>query len=140
MNNNTSLTVIVAALFLVLAFIGNGTYMLLASEAWYWAVPGVPDTGPFNPHLVRDVGFVYVVSGLAFAIGLLRPEHRAGLWSVAAAWHLCHALFHVWEVIVGICGPEALARDFLGVTVPSLLAAALAIWAWRQGAGLPSAA
>ena len=136
----TPLWITIVAFLLIALFIANGTFMLVAPESWYWAVPGVPDTGPFNQHLIRDVGFVYVVTGIAFALGVLQPQHRVGLWGVSAAWHICHALFHVWEVIVGICGPEALARDFMGVTLPSILAVVLAVWSWRRSPALPSQA
>jgi hypothetical protein len=34
----------------------NGLAMLFASSTWWASVPGVSDTGPFNPHFVQDVG------------------------------------------------------------------------------------
>jgi hypothetical protein len=30
--------------------VANGLTMLLASSTWWTAVPGAPDTGPFNAH------------------------------------------------------------------------------------------
>src|SRR5581483_2403752 len=37
--------------------VANGVWMLLAPASWYYRLPaGVPDTGPLNPHFVRDVG------------------------------------------------------------------------------------
>jgi len=122
------------ATLLALLFVGNGVYMLVNPEAWYWAVPGVPDTGAFNPHFVRDIGFIYVFTGLAVAAGVVWPSQRLGLWCTAAAWHTAHALFHVWEVVVGICTPDALARDFAGVTLPAIIACVLVWWAKRNGA------
>jgi hypothetical protein len=47
--------------------IANGLAMLFASTAWWNSVPGVPDTGPFNPHFVQDVGAAFFVAGLALA-------------------------------------------------------------------------
>ncbi len=122
-----------AATALALLLVGNGTYMLANPEAWYWAVPGVPDTGAFNPHFIRDIGFVYFLSGIGVASGLLWPSQRLGLWSAVASWQVAHAGFHVWEVVVGICTPDALARDFAGVTLPALVACGLVWWAirWR---------
>jgi len=61
---------------------------------------------------------------------------RVALWGASALWLSGHALFHVWEVAVGICGPSALARDFPAVSLPALIALALATWAWRDGAPL----
>jgi hypothetical protein len=57
---------------------------------------------------------------------------RVTLWGAAALWLAGHALFHVWEVAVGICGPDALARDFLDVSLPAIIAASLAVWAARR--------
>jgi hypothetical protein len=51
----------------------------------------------------------------------------------AAAWLGAHALFHLWEVAAGICGPDAIPRDFIGVTLPALLALALAFFAAFRG-------
>lgn len=129
---NTSTIVTVVTILVAALFGFNGAYMLSNPESWYWAIDGVPDTGPFNPHFVRDIGFMYVVTGAAMVLGWLMPDQRLGLWGTAAAWHICHACFHVWEVVVGICGPEALVRDFVGVTLPSVLALTLAVYAYRQ--------
>ncbi len=40
------------ALVLALVMAGNSVAMLVAGPWWYGAVPGVPETGPFNPHFV----------------------------------------------------------------------------------------
>jgi len=113
------------ALLLGLAMLGNGVFMTISPEPWYWAVPGVPDRGPFNPHFVRDIGFIYVLMGALFIYGSVYTRHRLQLWLMPAAWLVCHAIFHVWEVVAGICGPESLIEDFAGVTLPALLAAGL---------------
>ena len=36
--------------------VANGLVMLFASSLWWNTVPGVPNTGPFSPHFVQDVG------------------------------------------------------------------------------------
>lgn len=115
------------ALVLVVLFLANSAYMLVAPESWYWAVDGVADTGAYNPHFIRDIGFIYLLSSAGLGAGLLWPGQRLGLWMMVAGWQVMHALFHVWEVVVGICGPEALLRDFVGVTLPALLLVMLVI-------------
>lgn len=110
----------------------NGAVMLVAPAPWYFAVPGVTSTGPFNQHFIRDIGLIYLLVGAALAAGAARPPLRAAFWSAAAAWLGGHALFHAWEVAVGVCGTSALARDFPAVTLPALVTAALAIWAIRD--------
>jgi hypothetical protein len=110
----------------------NGLFMLAAPLAWYELVPGVTDTGFFNQHFVRDIGIIQLFLGGAFLVGMLRPNRRLGLWSVATLWLLAHALFHFWEVAAGICAPSAIPRDFPAVTMPALFGIALVAWALRQ--------
>ncbi|SFT27569.1 hypothetical protein [Methylobacterium sp. yr668] len=111
---------------------GNGIFMLASPETWYFAVPGVTSTGPFNQHFLRDIGLIFVLIGTGFLYGAARPDSRALLWSMAAIWLSGHALFHFWEVAVGICGPEVLPRDFPAVTLPALIAVALSVWSLRH--------
>jgi hypothetical protein len=122
----------VAAALLGILMLGNGVFMTLAPEPWYWQVPGVPDRGPFNQHFVRDIGILYVLIGLAFAAGIVWVEQRVALWLLPSAWLASHALFHVWEVAVGICGPESMLEDFAGVTLPALIGVALVVHAARH--------
>src|SRR5215472_2018283 len=46
----------------------NALLMLAVPAAWYAAVPGVTQTGPFNPHFVRDIGAAYLVTGAALIL------------------------------------------------------------------------
>lgn len=107
----------------------NGLYMLWSPADWYFAVPGVTTTGPFNQHFIRDIGLIFLFMGTAFLIGAARAQYRIVLWATSTLWLWAHALFHFWEVAVGICGPDALARDFPAVTLPAILAALLTWWA-----------
>ena len=70
--------------------------------------------------------------GVAFIVGLLRPERRIGIWAAATLWLIAHALFHLWEVAVGICAPSVIPRDFPAVTLPALIGIALTLWAIRR--------
>lgn len=110
----------------------NGLFMLINPLAWYELVPGVTDTGFFNQHFVRDIGMIQLFLGIAFAVGMLVPERRIGLWAAATAWLSAHALFHFWEVAVGICSPSVLPRDFPAVTMPALFGIVLTVWAIRR--------
>jgi len=120
-----------AAIVFGAALAGNGIYMLVDPTGWYFAVPGVTTTGPFNQHFLRDIGLIFLLVGIAFVVGALRPAPRVALWGMGALWLSGHALFHVWEVAVGICGASALLRDFPAVTLPALVAIALTVWAAR---------
>ena len=120
------------AIVVGLGGLANGLFMLVSPVNWYFAVPGVTTTGPFNQHFLRDIGIIFLLLGAAFLIGAARLKYRVVLWAVATLWLSCHALFHFWEVAAGICGPSALARDFAAVTLPALIGAVLTFWAVRD--------
>jgi hypothetical protein len=58
----------------------NGVFMLTSPANWYFAVPGVTTTGPFNQHFVRDIGLVFRFIGMAFLVGASRysPKYPFG--------------------------------------------------------------
>jgi uncharacterized protein YjeT (DUF2065 family) len=132
------------AVYIMVAFNGlflslNGIFMLVAPLVWYEFVPGVTDTGFFNQHFIRDIGLIQLFLGIAFGVGMLRPERRIGLWAAATLWLCAHAVFHLWEVAVGICSPSVLLRDFPAVSLPAIVGAILTLWAIRQArAGRPA--
>ncbi|WP_380780065.1 hypothetical protein [Sphingomonas sp. R86520] len=117
------------AVVLGIGAIANGCYMLYSPTGWYFAVPGVTTTGPFNQHFIRDIGLIFLFLGGAFLFGAARPQYRIIAWAAPTLWLWGHALFHFWEVAVGICGAAALARDFPAVTLPALLGTLIAVWA-----------
>lgn len=122
------------AIGLGLFTLANGLAMLVDPIGWFWRVPGVPETGGYNAHFIRDIGMIYALIGIGFVAGVRLAKQRVALWGAAAAWLMAHALFHLWEVAAGICAPSAIPRDFLGVTLPGLLATGLAIHAFRRRA------
>jgi len=124
--------VISLALLLGVLAEANGALMLIWPEAWYWAVPGVAITGPFNQHFIRDIGLIYLLIGGGFLFGAAKPHLRVVVWAATTIWLSGHALFHFCEVAVGICGTSTIVRDFAFVTLPALLGGALTLWAWRE--------
>jgi hypothetical protein len=128
------------AVLLGVAMIANGVFMLLAPADWYMAVPGVTSTGPFNQHFVRDIGLIFLLLGGGFLAGAARPHSRVLLWAAPSIWLLGHALFHLWEVAVGICSPSVIPRDFPAVTLPAIIGILLTLWAIRQSRGLEAKA
>ncbi|MES2042999.1 MAG: hypothetical protein V4475_03930 [Pseudomonadota bacterium] len=125
------------ALLLGLFLLGNGLVMLADPVRWYFAVPGVTTTGPFNQHFLRDIGLIYMMMGGGFLAGIVRQCERVVIWAASTLWLAGHALFHFWEVSAGICGPSALVRDFPGVTTPAILGLALTVAAMRLPARAP---
>jgi uncharacterized protein YjeT (DUF2065 family) len=87
---------ILIVVFIMVAFNGiflsvNGLFMLVAPLAWYELVPGVSATGFFNQHFIRDIGIIQLFLGVAFGIGMIRPERRIGLWATATLWLITRA-------------------------------------------------
>jgi hypothetical protein len=52
--------------------------------------------------------------------------------AAATLWLGAHAVFHLWEVAVGICSPSVVLRDFPAVSLPAIVGAILTLWAIRQ--------
>ena len=128
------------AMLLGVAMIANGVFMLVSPEGWYLAVPGVTSTGPFNQHFVRDIGLIFLLLGGAFLAGAALPHVRVLLWAAPSIWLTGHALFHLWEVAVGICSLSVIPRDFPAVTLPAIIGIALTVWAVYQSRGLEAKA
>jgi hypothetical protein len=119
---------VIVAWIVGLSLAANGLTMLAFPDAWYDLVPGVPQTGPFNPHFVRDIGAAYLVAGATlpwFAVNrAARPAALAG-----AAFLALHALVHLWDAAAGREHAHQLLIDLPSVFLPP----ALALWiAWPR--------
>ncbi|MGO9699914.1 MAG: hypothetical protein ACLPX7_11705 [Xanthobacteraceae bacterium] len=110
----------------------NGLIMLAIPADWYTTVPGVSETGPFNPHFIRDTGVAYLVAGTSlpwFAINpMVRPAAVAG-----AAFLALHAIIHLWDATAGREQLHQLLTDIPTVFLPPVLA----IWiVWPRASRL----
>lgn len=127
----------IVAAILGLGAVANGLFMLVDPANWYFIIPGVTNTGPFNQHFIRDIGMIYGFVGVCFIVGAWLEERRALLWILGTVWLAAHALFHIWEVTAGICGPRQLLIDFPDVILPPLIGGAMSAWAhakWHRPA------
>lgn len=115
------------AAFLGAALAANAAAMLAASVWWYGAVPGVPSTGPYNPHFIHDIGMAYLVVAGALGWFAWRPVQGWPALVSAAAFLVLHAFIHVHDALSSpTCGHD-LVRDLPGVFLPALIAAWIAI-------------
>jgi hypothetical protein len=120
-------------------YLANGLFMLWDPSTWYATTPGVRATGPLNPHFVRDVGFIYLLCGLAYL-----PAARGQAWpwlAIGTAWPALHAGLHVTEWIAhGPPGGRAFVLELFGVVLAAGIGLTFAAWAWRgqHGAALRS--
>jgi peptidoglycan/LPS O-acetylase OafA/YrhL len=108
----------IAAVLAVLTVL-NGLMMLLAGAAWYESVPGVSETGPYNPHFIQDIGAAFLAAGLALAARVWRPRYWPA--AVAGAGFLAfHALLHL--VMIASGHDHYAAFDLIAIVLPAGLA------------------
>jgi len=122
------------AVVMALAFLANGIAMLVAPLGWYDAVPGVPSTGPFNPHFVRDIGAVYLTCALGMSWFAWRPVQGWPAMAAAACWLTLHAFVHVYDASCGASPLADVRRDFVGVYLFAAIPLALTFFRKPRGA------
>ena len=130
--------------FVAIFALANSAFMLIEPIGWYFAIPNVRFTGPPNLHFIRDIGAAYLGCGMMLGYAVFYPSGR---WLAAfsgSLWLIAHGLIHVWEVAVGICGPNRFWNDSPATLwIPLLVWLALGILFVRQRitpAGLPKVA
>ena len=109
-----------------LGFAAFGLWMLVGPLDWYRSVPGAADSGPFNPHFVRDVGIGYLAMGLALGLAARLPAAAFPLALLVAVESLLHAGLHAGEHLAR--GHMLAAGEAAGVFGQAALAAGLAWW------------
>jgi hypothetical protein len=121
-----------ATSILGLGLAANGLTMLAVPADWYATVPGVVDTGPFNPHFVRDIGVAYVVAGAGLVWFAMRPKARSAA-QAGTAFLALHAAVHLWDAAAGRAHAHQLLVDVATVFLPPVLALWIAWSPWRLG-------
>lgn len=112
----------------------NGLWMMGSAFHWFTNIPaGLPDTGPPNGHLIRDVGLCYLIfgAGAFWSCGALAARRIAFVG--AALFSAGHALGHVVEMLVGALPHSHWLIDLPLVLAPGALFAFFALpapWRW----------
>lgn len=115
--------------------IGNALWMLVGPMHWYTDLPAaVPDTGPFNPHFVRDIGCAFLATGIALVWAERSPRYRFPLTAIGAVFLAAHALLHAYDTLRGALGHDHWLLDLPGVYLPGLLLPWLALRLSREDA------
>ena len=106
--------------------IGNALWMLAGPMHWYTELPAaVPDTGPFNPHFVRDIGCAYLTVGFALVWAARSMAYRTPLAVVSLVFLGAHSLLHIYDTLVGNLPNDHWWLDFAGVYLPTIVLAML---------------
>jgi hypothetical protein len=117
-----------------LACLANAAAMLFFAHAWFFRlVPGVPETGPFNFHLVADSGTFYLAVGIGLIAGALNPQRNAIAVVIAAVASTAHASLHIWSHASGWLSPAHLTSEVFLIYIPTAVLCGLAVSSWRSG-------
>jgi hypothetical protein len=102
----------------------TGLFIAIMPFGFYEIGPGVADTGPYNMHFLRDVGFAFTVSALGLGYGLHR--RLKPLVVFGTAWLTLHGLFHLtlWLIHPSATGT---VNDLALVVLPAALTTYLAL-------------
>jgi hypothetical protein len=124
---------------------GIGIWALAAPRSWYDEFPGagmhwIPAFGPYDEHLVRDLGGLYLGLGLllAFAaVSLARPLVQGAL-GMLLVFALPHFAWHLTELDALSTGDNVVSVTTLALSV--VLPAALLYLTFKPGIRTPTTA
>jgi uncharacterized membrane protein len=113
----------------------NGVEMFFAPSIWFFRlVPGVPETGPFNAHLVADSGTFFIAVGVGLLIAGFDPRRHIAAVVVAAVANLFHSILHIYSHEAGLLSLDHLGTEVVGIYLPTLILIAIAIYLARSPA------
>lgn len=99
----------------------NGIFMMVAPQLWYDTIPGVPMTGPFNVHFVRDISMIFMGSGGLFLAAIWRGVPAYAI--AGALWPAAHAVYHIqiWVMMRGMPFDDVALVNLTGIQLPAWL-------------------
>jgi hypothetical protein len=133
MKPNSPRWIVVILWILAALYIVNGIEMFFFPSAWFFKlVPGVPETGPYNMHLVMDGGTFFLAVGVGLAVAAMNPRRNAIAVVVAAVAGVMHSALHIWSHAAGLLSTEHLMTEVLGIYIPAILLIAIAAILYSQ--------
>jgi hypothetical protein len=116
----------------ILSF-ANSVWMLVSPLSWYQEFPaGIPHTGPFNAHFVRDLGVVYLIVALAFWWAARNVARSRLVHLALTLFFVGHALIHLADIVFGRLPHSHWWIDMPGVFLPALIMIVLAVGSVRE--------
>lgn len=117
--------------------IANGVWMVARAIEWFFHIPAdMTATGEPNGHLIRDVGFAYIVFGVALSWCSFELRARRPVFLMVTFFMVAHALGHLVEILLGALPVSHWWIDFPLVFLPGLILGALAIpGVWKRFCG-----
>ncbi len=71
-----------------------GGFILISPADFYTSVPGVAAAGPYDAHLIRDVGIAYMTLALGGVLALRHPANAPVVTALTATYFVGHAILH----------------------------------------------
>jgi hypothetical protein len=100
----------------------NGVWMLFAPQSWYNDLPaGVPDTGPYNGHFIRDLGLVFVLIAGGFFWMVYRIHQSRPILLLITIFFVGHAILHVLDLLSSRLPHSHWTMDTPAVFLPAIL-------------------
>ena len=119
----------------------NGVEMFFFPASWFFKlVPGVPETGPFNMHLVMDGGTFFLAVGAGLVAAAMNPRRNAIAVVVAAVAGVMHSALHLYSHAAGLLSTEHLVTEVLGIYIPAILLIAIGTILYSQSDEVRAAA
>jgi hypothetical protein len=124
--------IVVLLWILAVMDIVTGIEMFFFPSAWFFKlVPGVPETGPFNAHLVMDGGTFFLAVGIGLAAAAINPYRNTIAIVVAAVAGVMHSILHIWSHAAGVLSEDHMPTEVFGIFLPALVMIAIAILLYR---------
>lgn len=118
----------------------NGIWMVSQALEWFINIPAdMLATGQPNGHLIRDVGFAYIVFGFALNWCALELQNRRAVFLMIAFFMVAHATGHAVEILIGLLPVSHWWIDLPLVLLPGLIFGLLAmprVWVFMVGDGV----
>ena len=123
MNSKVPAWIVVLLWIAAVLDIVNGIEMFFFPSAWFFKlVPGVPETGPYNMHLVADGGTFFLAIGVGLVYAAINPRRNAIAVVVAAIAGVMHSALHIYSHAAGLLtDPEVaqIARTSASIECPA---------------------
>ena len=122
-------------------YLANGIEMFFLPSTWFFRlVPGVPETGPFNAHLVADSGTFNLGIAAGLVLAALHPRRHAVAVLIAAVASLMHAILHIYSHAAGLLSSQHITTEIVGIYLPTIVLCVLAFVLIRPAQGSARAA
>jgi hypothetical protein len=121
--NKTPRWITILLWLLAAVYLANGIEMFFVPSIWFFRlVPGVPETGPFNAHLVADSGTFYLGIAAGLVLAALHPQrHALAVVVVAAVASTMHSILHIYSHAAGLLSSQHITTEVVGIYLPTIV-------------------